>query len=84
MKTATVADLRNHFSDISRWLLEGVPVTITKRGHPFATLSPIVPKKTAPPPIDWAARRKRIFPDGPVKGDVLDILAYNRGYTDEI
>lgn len=44
MKTATVADLRNHFARISMWIENGESVEIVKRGKPFAQLSP--PPKT--------------------------------------
>lgn len=39
MKTATVADLRNHFRRISAWIEHGETVQIIKRGKPFARLS---------------------------------------------
>jgi len=82
MKTATVADLRNSFAAVSKWIHNGEAVTITKRGRPFATLSP-AKKKKAPAP-DWpdrAAWRRRIFPNGPTSGDVQDVLDYDRGDT---
>jgi prevent-host-death family protein len=47
MKTATVADLRNHFSDISRIIHNGEKITITKRGMPFAILSPLQKRKSS-------------------------------------
>jgi len=80
MKTATVADLRNNFAVISRWIHNGEQVAITKRGRPFATLSPSRRGKAAPP-IDRLARLHKLFPDGPVKGDVQDVLDYDRGET---
>ena len=40
MKTATVRDLRNHFSQISKWLEAGESVQVTKRGQPFARVVP--------------------------------------------
>lgn len=46
MKTATVADLRNHFARISDWILDGERVEVTKRGHPFAVLAPAPRRKT--------------------------------------
>jgi prevent-host-death family protein len=67
MKTATAADLRNHFSRVAEWIQNGDAVTITKRGVPFAMLTPIRSEKT-PPPIDWQARLNRAFPGGAVKG----------------
>ena len=80
MKTATVADLRNKFSDISKWIQDGEAVTITKRGVPFATLAPTRRKKPAPP-IDWGARLNRRFPKGTTKGDIQSVLDYDRGNT---
>lgn len=64
MKTATVADLRNDFAKISRWLDQGEQVQITKRGEHFATLLPAgqTPGKKIELP-DFAARRKRIWGD---------------------
>ncbi|NDC39727.1 MAG: prevent-host-death protein, partial [Proteobacteria bacterium] len=32
MKTATVADLRNNFAALSRWVHGGESIVITKRG----------------------------------------------------
>lgn len=40
MKTATVRDLRNNFSRISKWLSAGETVRIVKRGEPFARVVP--------------------------------------------
>lgn len=40
MKTATVRDLRNEFSRISKWLAAGETVQILKRGKPFARVVP--------------------------------------------
>ena len=80
MKTATVADLRNRFADVSRHLLAGDSVTITKRGRPFAVLAPARRLKSPPAtPLDRLARLKGLFPDGPVPsstapGGVLDEL----------
>ncbi len=51
MRTATVADLRNHFRRVSSWIEHGETVQILKRGRPFAQLSalpaaaqPAIPK----------------------------------------
>lgn len=41
MKTASAADLRNHFRRVSSWLDNGESVEIQKRGKPYAVLSPI-------------------------------------------
>jgi len=78
MKTATVADLRNRFSSISRELLAGESITITKRGRPFAVLAPTQSRKPLPDQkIDHLARLEGIYSDGPVtsstsSGGVLD------------
>jgi antitoxin (DNA-binding transcriptional repressor) of toxin-antitoxin stability system len=40
MKTATIRELRNDFSRISKWLAKGETVEIIKRGKPVADLVP--------------------------------------------
>ena len=65
MKTATVRDLRNHFADVARWIEEGEPVSITRNGKTFATLSPAKPAAPARPFAElWAARMKKFKPVG--------------------
>jgi antitoxin (DNA-binding transcriptional repressor) of toxin-antitoxin stability system len=59
MKTATVADLRNHFRRLSAWIENGESVQIVKRGKPFARLMPMTEEK--PVNIDFAAQRKTIW-----------------------
>jgi antitoxin (DNA-binding transcriptional repressor) of toxin-antitoxin stability system len=80
MKTATVADLRNNFANISKWIHDGDSVTITKRGVAFATLAPTRKKKEMSP-VDRMARLRRMFPQGPVKGNIQAILDDDRGNT---
>ena len=80
MKTATVADLRNDFAMVSTWLYDGAAVTITKRGHPFAVLSPIKKRKAATAPIDRMARLRRMFPKGPMAAG-SSVIDYDRGET---
>lgn len=80
MKTATVADLRNHFSDISRIIHNGEKITITKRGMPFAILSPLQKRKSSS--MEWPDRaewRNRVFPEGPQSTD--SALDYDRRDT---
>ena len=80
MKTATVADLRNHFSDISRIIHNGEKITITKRGMPFAILSPLQKRKSSS--MEWPDRaewRNRVFHEGPQSTD--SALGYDRGNT---
>ncbi|MFZ4777262.1 MAG: type II toxin-antitoxin system Phd/YefM family antitoxin [Terrimicrobiaceae bacterium] len=43
MKTATVADLRNHFRRVSTWVEHGETVEIIKRGRAFAHLTAVRP-----------------------------------------
>jgi antitoxin (DNA-binding transcriptional repressor) of toxin-antitoxin stability system len=63
MKTATVADLRNHFRRVSAWIENGEAVEIIKRGRAFARLVPAVDSKPMPVKVDFAARRKAIWGD---------------------
>ena len=78
MKTATVADLRNHFTTVSKWIHEGEAVEITKRGIPFATLAPVRKRKPLPP-VNRLKRLQKLFPDGPVGGDATAVMDYDRG-----
>ena len=52
MKTATVRDLRNHYSSLMGWIDAGEEVVITRRGEPIATLAPI--KQKTPKQVNWA------------------------------
>lgn len=61
MKTATVADLRNHFRRVSAWIENGEAVQIIKRGKAFARLVPETHEKRKPAKVDFAARRKAIW-----------------------
>jgi antitoxin (DNA-binding transcriptional repressor) of toxin-antitoxin stability system len=64
MKTATTADLRNHFRRVSSWLDNGESVEILKRGKPYATLLPIAKATPSKPPrVDYAAQRDAIWGD---------------------
>ncbi|MBA2433423.1 MAG: type II toxin-antitoxin system prevent-host-death family antitoxin [Chthoniobacterales bacterium] len=66
MKTATIADLRNHFPRVFRWIEEGEQVELTKRGRVVARLVP--PPKEEPREFkmpDFKAMRREIFGDNP-------------------
>jgi antitoxin (DNA-binding transcriptional repressor) of toxin-antitoxin stability system len=81
METASVADLRNHFSTVSRWIYEGKSVAIQKRGKAFAILTPARShkKKTVPLP-DYEVRLQKIFGDTPHRGATAEELVdYLRG-----
>jgi antitoxin (DNA-binding transcriptional repressor) of toxin-antitoxin stability system len=60
MKSATVADLRNHFRRISAWIEDGEPVAIIKRGKLFAKLIPVA-EEGPRNKVDFRAQRKRIW-----------------------
>jgi len=51
MKTASVRDLRNHYTGILKWISSGEVVQITQRGKPVARLVPEIPDMTSQ--IDW-------------------------------
>lgn len=66
MKTATVADLRNRFPSVFRWIEEGETVELTKRGRVVARLVPAPlgrPRKFNVP--DFAARARKIMGGNP-------------------
>lgn len=83
MKTATVADLRNNFARISRWIEAGEEVEITKRGKKFARLRPEA-SKVGEQTVEWPDRsawRKRVFPKGSGPTSAEDIVDYDRGQS---
>ena len=61
MKSATVADLRNHFRRVSAWIENGETVEIVKRGRIFARLVPPVPAEKPVPKVDWRAQAREIW-----------------------
>jgi len=64
IETATVADLRNHFRRVSAWIDDGRSVEITRRGRPFARLTPVAEasKRKLDQP-DFKAQRQEIWGD---------------------
>jgi prevent-host-death family protein len=52
MKSATVRDLRNHYTSLLRWVSAGEEIVITQRGKPVARLIPENPG--APAKVNWA------------------------------
>jgi antitoxin (DNA-binding transcriptional repressor) of toxin-antitoxin stability system len=60
MKKASVADLRNKFSQVSEWLEQGEEVEILRYGKKFATLSPFTSQKAPPVWPDFAKRAKKV------------------------
>ena len=69
MKTATVADLRNRFPSVYRWIEEGESVELTKRGRVVAHLVPAPTVKIGKPGKfkmpDFAALSREVFGDNP-------------------
>ncbi len=53
MKTATVRDLRNHYTQLLAWIAAGEEITITQRGKAIARLMP--EPASAPAKVDWSA-----------------------------
>ena len=52
MRTATVRDLRNHYTSLLGWINAGEEIVITQRGKPVARL---IPEKPAQPgKVDWS------------------------------
>jgi prevent-host-death family protein len=52
MKTATVRDLRNHYTSLLGWVKAGEEVLITQSGKPVARLIPEKPPE--PAKVNWA------------------------------
>ncbi len=76
MKSATVRDLRYHFSQIEARLQKGEEVEIRKRRRVIAKLLPVRPKREGYP--DFAAIRKEIFGDKKVRQTGTDLVAEER------
>ena len=60
-KTATVADLRNHFRRVSAWLENGEPVEIIKRGRRFARLVPAAAAPRKLVKIDFTGQLRAVW-----------------------
>lgn len=52
MRTATVRDLRNHYTSLLSWVGAGEEIVITQRGKPVARLVPENPE--ASKKVNWA------------------------------
>ncbi len=52
MKTATVRDLRNHYTSLLRWTAAGEEVLITQKGKAVARLLPVEP--TMATIVNWS------------------------------
>ena len=80
MRTATVADLRNHFRRVSAWIENGEAVEILKRGRAFARLVPASTTKTTPARVDWEAQAREIWGGRVFRAaEVKAMKAFERG-----
>ena len=76
MKTATVAELRNEFPKIARWLAAGEVVQITRRGKHIANLQPADRSEPGSRP-DFAARLNELYGEH-CAPDTVDLLNVDR------
>ena len=76
MKTATVRDLRYHFSEIEARLQKGEEIEIRKRKRVIARLVPVRPKREAYP--DFGARAREIFGDRVMTMTGTELMAEDR------
>ncbi|MFP4166411.1 MAG: type II toxin-antitoxin system Phd/YefM family antitoxin [Opitutales bacterium] len=76
MKTATVRDLRNRYSNLLRWLDAGEEIVITQRGKPIARLIP--EQKPASEQVNWsqspAVKRNRSLSRGLTAEESREII----------
>ncbi|HUA65214.1 MAG TPA: type II toxin-antitoxin system prevent-host-death family antitoxin [Alphaproteobacteria bacterium] len=72
MKTANVRQLRHAFGAVMEWVAAGEQVEIVKKGKTIAVLSPPPPSKSKKFKLpDFEARRKRIFGDRVLPGNIV-------------
>ena len=83
MKTATVRELRNRYTQLLKWLEAGEEIVITRRGVAIARLVPANHSKTRRA-TDWrqsAAFGLDRLQLRPLTGqESADLLDYNRGH----
>jgi prevent-host-death family protein len=81
MKTATVRELRNHYSRLMRWVAAGEEVAISRRGKVVARLVP--DSASQPRHVDWstsaAARMDKSGMRQLTAKESADLLAASRG-----
>lgn len=72
MKTTTVRQLRHDFGSVLEWIEDGEEVEISKRGEVVALLKPVQGRRVRQVKRpDFAARLKKLFPKGRIKGKPL-------------
>lgn len=66
MRRATVADLRNRFPSVYRWIKDGETVELTKRGRVIARVIPAPPLESGKFVVpDFVAMQRKVFGDKP-------------------
>lgn len=78
MKTATVRDLRYHFSEVEARLKQGEEIVIRKRKRVIAKLVPLPPHPETTDYPDFAARQRKIFGDKVIPVTGAEIVARDR------
>jgi prevent-host-death family protein len=60
MSQHSVAEAKNHLSDLIDRTIAGETVVITRHGHPVVELKPVRPRATpvTPEDLDWLASRR--------------------------
>jgi antitoxin (DNA-binding transcriptional repressor) of toxin-antitoxin stability system len=71
MKTANVRQLRHAFGDVMDWVADGQQVKIVKKGKVIALLSPPPAKPREFKLPDFESRRKRIFGNRVMPGNII-------------
>jgi antitoxin (DNA-binding transcriptional repressor) of toxin-antitoxin stability system len=79
MKTATVRDLRYHFSEVEARLRQGEEIVIRKRKRVIAKLVPVPTQADPTDYPDFAARQRKIFGDRVLPVTGAEIVAWDRG-----
>jgi len=89
MSTHSVADAKNHLSDLINRALRGEGVVITRRGQPVVELKPIkfaervddAPRRMTEADIEWLrARRAKMTP---AKTDAVTLIRQMRNEGEE-
>lgn len=79
MKTATVRDLRTKFPLLARWMDNGEPIQITRRGRVIAHLTPAGSGQGSEKP-DMLKQLREIYGDHVMSEDqVRSVLDENKG-----
>jgi len=81
MKTATVRELRNNYSQVLKWVSEGEEVQVTRRGKIVAKVVPPFALKSAQ--VDWlqsAALGRQPWSTPLTASDSASILSESQGH----